>query len=45
MPALLVGSLIGGYLGSHLAIKKGNLWIKRAFEIVTLLIGLKLILG
>ncbi|MFZ5575574.1 MAG: sulfite exporter TauE/SafE family protein [Pseudomonadota bacterium] len=45
MPALLAGSILGGYLGSHLAIKKGNLWIKRAFEIVTLLIGVKLIAG
>ena len=45
MPALLAGSIIGGYLGSHMAIKKGNLWIKRAFEIVTILIGLKLILN
>ncbi len=43
MPALLAGSLLGGYLGSHLAIRKGNLWIKRSFEIVTILIGLKLI--
>jgi len=43
MPALLCGSIIGGYLGSHIAIKKGNLWIKRSFEIVTILIGLKLI--
>jgi len=45
MPALLAGSIIGGYLGSHLAIRKGNLWIKRAFELVTILIGTKLILG
>jgi uncharacterized membrane protein YfcA len=45
MPALLAGSIIGGYLGSHLAIRKGNLWIKRSFEIVTILIGLKLITG
>jgi uncharacterized membrane protein YfcA len=45
MPALLAGSLVGGYLGSHLAIRKGNLWIKRSFEIVTILIGVKLILG
>ena len=45
MPALLAGSIIGGYLGSHLAIRKGNLWIKRSFEIVTILIGLKLIMG
>jgi len=45
MPALLAGSLLGGYLGSHYALKKGNLWIKRAFEVVTILMGLKLILG
>ncbi len=45
MPALLAGSLIGGYLGSHVAIRKGNLWIKRSFEIVTILIGLKLMIG
>lgn len=45
MPALLAGSILGGYLGSHVAIRQGNLWIKRSFEIVTILIGLKLILG
>lgn len=45
LPALLAGSLLGGYLGSHLAITRGNLWIKRAFEATTIAIGLKLILG
>lgn len=45
LPALLAGSLLGGYIGSHLAIRHGNRWIKRAFELVTLLIGVKLILG
>ena len=45
LPALLLGSLFGGYLGAHLAIKSGNRWIKRAFEVVTLLVGLKLIIG
>jgi uncharacterized membrane protein YfcA len=45
MPALLAGSLLGGYIGTHFAIKKGNVWIKRSFEIVTILIGAKLILG
>lgn len=45
LPALLLGSLLGGYWGSHLAIKHGNRWIKRAFEIVTLLISIKLIFG
>lgn len=45
IPALLLGSLLGGYLGAHLGIKKGNTWIKRGFEIVTLIVGLKLIHG
>ena len=45
LPVLLLGSLLGGYLGAHLAIKSGNRWIKRAFEVVTLLVGIKLILG
>lgn len=45
LPALLLGSLIGGYLGSHLALRWGNQWIKRCFEIVTLAIAVKLILG
>lgn len=45
LPALLLGSLLGGYLGAHLAILKGNRWIKRAFEIVTILVGVKLVIG
>ena len=45
LPALLAGSLLGGYLGAHLAIRQGNRWIKRVFELVTLLVGIKLILG
>jgi len=45
LPALLLGSLLGGYLGSHLAIRHGNRWIKRAFEVVTLLVSIKLIAG
>ena len=45
LPALLLGSLLGGYAGAHMAITKGNVWIKRGFEIITLLIGLKLVIG
>ncbi|MEW8205280.1 MAG: TSUP family transporter [Candidatus Thiodiazotropha taylori] len=45
LPVLIVGSLIGGYLGAHLSIAKGNRWIKRGFETVTLLVGVKLIVG
>ncbi len=45
LPALLAGSLLGGYLGAHLAIVRGNRWIKRVFEAVTLAVGIKLIVG
>jgi hypothetical protein len=45
LPALIAGSVLGGYAGAHLAILKGNRWIKRVFETVTLLVGLKLIVG
>ena len=43
VPALLAGSLLGGYLGAHWAIAKGNFWIKRAFEAVTIIVGVKLL--
>lgn len=45
LPVLLLGSLIGGYLGAHLAIIKGNKVIKRSYEVIALLIGVKLIVG
>ena len=45
LPALFLGSLLGGYVGANMAIVKGNRWIKRGFEVVTLLIGVKLIIG
>lgn len=44
LPALLGGSLIGGYLGAHLAIVKGNLFIKRVFELLTVVVGVSLLL-
>jgi len=44
LPVLLAGSLLGGYLGAHLAIARGNRWIKRGYEAVTLLVGASLIL-
>lgn len=43
LPALLLGSLIGGFLGAHLAVVKGNRLIKRAFEIMTVLVGIALV--
>jgi uncharacterized membrane protein YfcA len=43
IPALLVGSFVGGYLGSHYAIGKSNAWVKRVFEVVTLAVGVRLL--
>lgn len=45
LPALLLGSLIGGYAGAHLSIVANNKIIKRVFEVATLIIGIKLIIG
>lgn len=43
LPALILGSLLGGFLGAHLALKLGSTWIKRGYEVVTILVGLLLI--
>lgn len=45
VPVLLVASALGGYTGAHFAISAGNRWIKRVYEVVTLLVGAKLLLG
>jgi len=42
LPPLVLGSLLGGYAGAHWALLKGNHLVKRAFEILTVLVGLKL---
>lgn len=44
VPALAVGGVLGGYLGSAFAALKGNRFIKRAFEALTLLMGAWLLL-
>ena len=44
LPALLAGSVAGGYLGAHLAIAKGSQVVKRAFEVLSLLMGASLLL-
>ena len=43
LPALLAGSVAGGYLGAHLAIAKGNRVVKRCFETLSLTMGLALL--
>jgi hypothetical protein len=45
LPALVCGSFVGGYLGAHSSIKAGNIWIKRCYELVTLVVGIKLLAG
>lgn len=45
IPVLLLASALGGYIGAHMAIIKGSAWIKRVFEVVTILVGTKLIIG
>lgn len=45
VPVLLLGSLLGGYAGAHLSIVRGNRLIKLTYEIITLAVGIKLILG
>jgi len=44
LPVLIIGSAVGGYSGAHLAIRSHNSSIKRAFELVTLVTGLALII-
>lgn len=41
---LVVGALLGGYLGAHLSLAKGNKLVKRCFETVTILVGLSLLI-
>ncbi len=40
---LMAGMAIGGYVGAHFAIKKGDTWVKNLTSIVVLLIAIKLI--
>ncbi len=44
LPPLIIGSLLGGYIGAHLAIKKGNRWIKITYETITVTIGISLLI-
>ncbi len=44
VPALVLGSLIGGYLGAHLSLERGSRLVKRAFELLSLLMGLSLLI-
>ena len=44
IPALIAGSLAGGYLGAHLSLRKGSRLVKSAFEWLALLMGASLLI-
>ncbi|MDA8360409.1 MAG: sulfite exporter TauE/SafE family protein [Gammaproteobacteria bacterium] len=43
LPPLLAGALAGSYTGAHVALGRGNKWIKTAFEMVTIAVGARLL--
>ena len=43
LPWLLAGALTGSYAGAHVAVGSSNRWIKRAFEILTIGVGMRLL--
>ncbi|KGG15030.1 MULTISPECIES: sulfite exporter TauE/SafE family protein [unclassified Prochlorococcus] len=43
IPALIFGSLTGGFLGANFAISKGELFVKKSFEFLSIAIGISLI--
>ena len=42
---VILGSILGGWIGTHLQYLKGNLWIKRAAVLVMFIIGCKTLWG
>ena len=44
IPMLIAGSLVGGFLGANLSIKKGSKAVKKAFEILSILMGSSLLI-
>ncbi len=44
LPVLIGGSIIGGYLGSHLSLAQNNQLVKQSFELISMLMGASLII-
>jgi len=44
IPMLVLGSLLGGYLGAHLPLQRGSRVVKRGFEVLALVMGLSLLI-
>lgn len=43
--ALFLGMLVGGYLGAHIAVKKGNEWVKLVFSAIVIASAIKILLS
>lgn len=41
---LLIGMAIGGYIGSHAVLKKGDQWVKQLLVVFVIIFGIKLLL-
>ena len=41
--ALCLGMAIGGYLGAHTAVKKGNQWVKAFFTVIVIISAIKIL--
>ncbi len=41
---LMAGNVIGGYLGVHYALKKGEVWMKYAFAVIVIVSAIKLMI-
>ena len=40
---LIIGMAIGGYIGAHIALKKGDKWVKGLFALVVIILSIKLL--
>ena len=40
---MLIGMAIGGYIGAHIVLKKGNIWVKRLFFFFIIISAIKLL--
>ena len=41
--ALLAGMAIGGYIGAHVALQKGDAWVKQLFALLVIAIAIKVL--
>lgn len=44
LPMLLLGSVVGGYIGAHFSLLKGNAFVKSMFELISLCVGVSLVI-